>query len=162
MKRTRFIVLIIALVGATSAAGSIKLCQLDWFKAWQDKISGTLSGSTYAAVSSYGSQAEVGTWSVTSDEGSPGVKHTVSGMSQCASSSGTTSTNQVMWSSDTLANNKNCWCRMSAPNLGASWVFLSDNGSAAHCASYCAHLCAVCVQLGAVNSCSRSALLELP
>ncbi|MDR1071648.1 MAG: hypothetical protein LBL21_03340, partial [Rickettsiales bacterium] len=129
MKRKNLIISIIALAGALASvvctASAIKLCQLDWFAAWQGKP-GALSNSTYAAVSSYGSQSETGTWSVTSDEGGGGTKHTVSGMSQCTSSTGTTSTGTVMWPSSTLANNTNCWCRMTAPNLGASWVFLYD------------------------------------
>ncbi|MDR1071238.1 MAG: hypothetical protein LBL21_01180 [Rickettsiales bacterium] len=51
---------------------------------------------------------------------------------------------------------------MTAPNLGASWVFLNDLGSAASCAVSCAVYCAYCVLYGTSYSCSRSAVLALP
>jgi hypothetical protein len=51
---------------------------------------------------------------------------------------------------------------MTTPNLGASWVFLRDFGSAANCAISCAVNCANCVRFGADYSCSRSAVLALP
>jgi hypothetical protein len=99
-----------------------------------------------------------GTWSVTSDQGSSGVKHTVSGTATC-SNSGTSVT-----SLDTLtaSNNRYCWCRMTAPNLGASWVYSHADSSAASCAYYCAVDCASCVLYGSYHSCRRSAVLALP
>ncbi|MDR1071875.1 MAG: hypothetical protein LBL21_04505, partial [Rickettsiales bacterium] len=67
------------------------------------------------------------------------------------------------WPSSTLANNKNCWCRMTSPHVGASWVFLYGAlGTAAYCAYYCAYHCAGCVLYGSSTSCSRSAVLALP
>jgi hypothetical protein len=143
-------------IGMISDSHAIKLCQLDWFAAWQSKA-GQLANWTYAYTRTYGSQSEAGTWTVTSDEGSPGVQHTVSGMSMCGSST-TSGTSQ----SATLADNKNCWCRMTSPNLGASWVFLYVYSSAAVCAFLCAYDCAGCVQAGGAFSCSRSAVLALP
>jgi hypothetical protein len=138
-----------------SAAHAIKLCQLDWFNAWQEE-SGTLSNSTFAYTRTYGSQSETGTWSVTSDQGSSGVKHTVSGISMCGSS-----TSSGISQSATLADNRNCWCRMTIPNLGDSWEFVRGLPTG-DCASYCAHLCADCVQNGVLYSCTRSAVLTLP
>ncbi|MDR3208749.1 MAG: hypothetical protein LBT45_02770 [Rickettsiales bacterium] len=161
MKPTRIFISTLTFALIAGAAPAAKLCQLDWLAAWKNK-SGTLSNSTYAAVSSYGSSAEIGTWSVTSDEGSSGVKHTVSGMSQCTDDTGTTSTNNVMWPSSTLASNVNCWCRMTSPNLGGSWVFVYTSSSAAPCAYSCANNCAYCVLLGTYGSCARSAVLALP
>ncbi|MDR1071981.1 MAG: hypothetical protein LBL21_05055 [Rickettsiales bacterium] len=78
-------------------------------------------------------------------------------MSLCNSSTAS-GTNQ----SSALADNKNCWCRMTTPNLGASWVFYYASSSAASCAYDCAGSCAYCVRYGANNSCSRSAVLALP
>jgi hypothetical protein len=51
---------------------------------------------------------------------------------------------------------------MTSPNLGASWVFMGVNSSVSNCALYCANDCALCVQFGAVSSCSRAAVLSLP
>jgi hypothetical protein len=150
------------------AAHAIKLCQLDWFAAWQSK-SGALSNNAASYTSNYGSQAESGTWTVTSDEGSPSVQHAVSGISQCTDDTGTTTTEENPWPSKNLADNKNCWCRMTAPNLGTSWVFVyvistSIPGAAPvpYCASYCAYHCAACVRKGSEFSCSRSDVLTLP
>ncbi|MDR1071816.1 MAG: hypothetical protein LBL21_04195, partial [Rickettsiales bacterium] len=63
---------------------------------------------------------------------------------------------------NTPSSNLNCWCRMTSPNLGASWVFNYAASSAAYCAYGCAGYCAHCVQSGVSSSCSRSAVLALP
>ncbi|MDR1071877.1 MAG: hypothetical protein LBL21_04515 [Rickettsiales bacterium] len=157
MKRAKLIVSIIALVGAVPGAHAIKLCQLDWFQAWDDlSDSIQLASSTSAYTRSYTDGAP-GTWSVTSTQGSGTVKHTVSGMATCSSSN-----SDATSVSSTASNNTNCWCRMTAPNLGASWVFLYAHGSAANCANNCAYNCAYCVLYGTDRSCSRSAVLALP
>jgi hypothetical protein len=161
IKCARSIMPVIALacaisVGILSDSHAIKLCQLDWFAAWQSK-SGELANSTYAFTRTSGSQSEVGAWSVTSDEGSSGVKHTVSGMSMCGNS-----TTYGSSQSTTLVDNKKCWCRMTSPNLGASWVFLYDYDLVIDCAYYCAYNCALCVQGRHVYSCTSSAVLALP
>ncbi|MDR3208220.1 MAG: hypothetical protein LBT45_00005, partial [Rickettsiales bacterium] len=59
-----------------SGAPAAKLCQLDWLTAWKNK-SGTLSNSGYAWTRNTYTEggAGGGTWAVTSDEGSSGVKH---------------------------------------------------------------------------------------
>ncbi|MDR1071619.1 MAG: hypothetical protein LBL21_03185 [Rickettsiales bacterium] len=51
---------------------------------------------------------------------------------------------------------------MTAPNLGASWVYSHADSSAASCAYYCAVDCASCVLYGSYHSCRRSAVLALP
>jgi hypothetical protein len=79
-------------------------------------------------------------------------------MARCSNST----SSAISLDTSTTSNNRNCFCRMTAPNLGASWVFLIDYGSAANCAQNCAYLCASCVQGGSSNSCSRSAVLALP
>jgi hypothetical protein len=139
-----------------SESHAIKLCQLDWFSAWQSK-SGILPNDKGVYTRTYGSQSEAGTWFVASDEGSPGVRHIVSGMSLCGNS-----TTSAISQSSTLADNKNCWCRMTTPNIGASWVFLRDWSSAANCAHECARYCADCVWSSINHSCTRSAVLALP
>ncbi|MDR1071584.1 MAG: hypothetical protein LBL21_03010 [Rickettsiales bacterium] len=161
MKFTKSIIAIITLASVICGAHAIKLCQLDWFAVWQSKP-GPFSNSRYVVVSNWGSQAEGGTWTVTSDEGSPGVQHTVSGMSQCTDDTGTTKTTANPWPSSTLAVNVKCWCGMTSPHVGASWVFLVEYGSAAVCADSCANGCANCVLSGSYYSCSRSAVLALP
>ncbi|MDR1071853.1 MAG: hypothetical protein LBL21_04385 [Rickettsiales bacterium] len=161
MKKINLVISMVALVGAMSGARAIKLCQLDWFKAWQNK-SGALSNTQKVIISHYGSHSEGGVWTVTSDQGSPGVQHTVSGMSQCTDDIGTTTTEENPWPSSTLADNTNCWCRMTSPNVGASWVFTGVY-SLSHCSYYCAFLCAHCIQFDTgTSSCTRSALLALP
>jgi hypothetical protein len=131
---------------------------LDWLESWKNLGDSTmLPNSTYAYTRSWTDGAP-GTWSVTSTQGSGTVKHTVSGMATCSNSS--SSVGDV--NTSTALNNRYCWCRMTSPNLGASWVFLNDKGSAAYCAYDCAYYCAFCVQYGRNYSCSRSAVLALP
>jgi hypothetical protein len=140
MKRKNLIISIIALAGAlasiVSAAHAIKLCQLDWFNAWKT-AGGALQNSRRAYTrgnydNSTGNGG--GTWSVTSDQGSDTVYHTVSGISFCSTSgsgAGPYTDGSPGFDTGTSSNNTNCWCRMTAPNLGASWVFLNAYGSAA-------------------------------
>jgi hypothetical protein len=100
---------------------------------------------------------------VTSDEGSTGARHTVSGIAQCGTSTATlTGLTSYPDVSSIASDNKNCLCKMTTPNHGASWVFLLAGGSAAYCARYCANNCAHCVRSGVYDSCSRSAVLALP
>ncbi|MDR2268808.1 MAG: hypothetical protein LBD94_01330 [Rickettsiales bacterium] len=167
MKRLFRFFSIIMLMTSTSAH-ALKLCQLEWLDAWKN-ASGTLqnyrysySRSNYDYNGTNNNAGGLGTWAVTSDEGSTGVYHTVSGTSFCGSTSSGTYTNGTPSYSTTGTNNTNCWCRMTSPNLGGSWVFLFDNGSASNCAYYCARNCAYCVRNGTNNSCSRAAVLSLP
>jgi hypothetical protein len=164
MKYTRFIVSIIALVGVISGAHAIKLCQLDWLNAWKN-ASGVLQNSRRSqSVSNYDDTTSIGglgRWSVTSDQGSAGVHHTVSGESFCSDkNSGVITDGSPSISS--ISPNNNCWCRMSAPNLGASWVFLHAYSIAADCAYNCAGSCAGCIQYNMSSPCTRSAVLTLP
>jgi hypothetical protein len=129
---------------------------LDWLKSWET-ASGILPNNSIMYSGSWTDGAP-GTWSVTSDQGSSGVKHTVSGTATCGSSS----SSATGLDTSTVSNNKNCWCRMTAPNLGASWVFSFADSSSAFCASGCAYYCAYCVLNGTIHSCSRSAVLALP
>jgi hypothetical protein len=163
---------IFTLAGIISGAHAIKLCQLDWLAAWRD-----LDPSTYLSNYRYSysrgnyengnplyGNGGIGTWAVTSDQGSTGVYHTVSGQSFCSSNSGsgTYTGGSPSFDSTTSSNNKNCWCRMTSPNLGASWVFNYAILSAADCSHGCAYICAFCVQGGTAYLCTRSALLALP
>jgi hypothetical protein len=176
MKCAKFIIiLMLALIGAISDSYAIKLCQLDWLTAWRNLGSFTnLSNyrysysrgnynSSHANNDLYG-DGGIGTWAITSDQGSPGVYHTVSGQSYCSSNNGSnTYTNgSPSFSTSSSADNKNCWCRMTTPHLGASWVFSSAISPAAYCAYHCANYCADCVRVGMNVSCTRSAVLELP
>jgi hypothetical protein len=163
IKYAKLMISIFTFASIVSAAGAIKLCQLDWFQAWRSK-SGILSNNDMSYTSNSGSRAESGTWSVTSDEGSPGVKHTVSGQSQCSETgcSSPPCTTSMPWPSATLTANKYCWCRMIAPNLGASWVFDYAEASVNYCTNFCADFCASCVRMGLHGSCTRSAILALP
>ncbi|MDR3208962.1 MAG: hypothetical protein LBT45_03910 [Rickettsiales bacterium] len=166
MKTTGAFILILTFALIAGTASAERLCQLDWFEAWKN-ASGALSN--YRTSNSRGdydnstSNGGMGTWAVTSDQGSAGVYHTVSGQSFCSSVGNGTFTN---WSPDfdtsISSNNKYCWCRMTSPNLGGSWAFLGDYGSAADCAIDCALHCANCVRSGADGSCNRSAVLALP
>ncbi|MDR2269092.1 MAG: hypothetical protein LBD94_02815 [Rickettsiales bacterium] len=155
-----------------SSAHALKLCQLEWLGAWRTKPSSeTLQNSRRAFSRNYDSTPDSGTWSVTSDESSTDVYHTVTGMSFCSSTnSGTYTDGSPSYDTSTVSNNTNCWCRMTSPNLGGSWVFLDVYGSASSCASNCAILCAnhcaancaYCVPYGTNASCSRAAVLSLP
>jgi hypothetical protein len=145
---------------------------LDWLTAWRD-----LGNSTYLSNyrSSYSrgnydnstGNGGIGTWSVTSDQGSAGVYHTVSGQSFCSSNngSGTYTNGTPDFDSAASSSNKYCWCRMTAPNLGASWVFQFDFlsiSTAASCALNCAFGCTDCVLYGENWLCRRAAVLALP
>jgi hypothetical protein len=141
---------------------------LEWQDAWKN-ASGTLQNARYSySRSNYeyngtnNNAGGLGTWAVTSDEGSTGVYHTVSGTSFCGNTTSGTYTNGAPSCSVTGTNNVNCWCRMTSPNLGGSWVFLYADSAAFSCAGSCAYYCAHCVQDGASNSCSRAAVMELP
>jgi hypothetical protein len=79
----------------------------------------------------------------------------VSGAATC-SNSGSDATSM---DNSAPANNSNCWCLMTAPSKGASWVFRRNVGSGAGCGYYCAFSCALCVQDGTDTDCTRSALL---
>jgi hypothetical protein len=79
----------------------------------------------------------------------------VDGIAACLSSSGSNSV-PSSWNYGT-----NCWCKMTGPVVGASWVFYHTYGSNADCFAVCAINCAVCVRLGSIYSCSRTALLAV-
>jgi hypothetical protein len=164
MKHAKFMVSVIALASIVCGARAIKLCQLDWLNAWKN-ASGILPHSrrsyTQGNYDTTGNGS--GRWAVTSDQGSTGVYHTVSGESLCSDTNSGTYTNGSPSLSSTTTNNGYCWCRMSTPNLGASWVFVNTaSGSAAACAHYCAYGCAVCFDSGSYGSCARSVVLTLP
>ncbi|MDR2268755.1 MAG: hypothetical protein LBD94_01055, partial [Rickettsiales bacterium] len=80
----------------------------------------------------------------------------------CSSAGACTTTSRPSTTTTNADYNRACWCRMTSPDLGESWVFLHDWGSASFCAYICAGYCAVCVQNGTSVSCSRAAVLSLP
>ncbi|MDR1071286.1 MAG: hypothetical protein LBL21_01425 [Rickettsiales bacterium] len=159
MKHTGLIISVFMLASAVCGAHAIKLCQLDWFAAWQN-ANGTLSDSSYKYTTSWTDGAP-GIWAVTSDQGSGGVKHSVSGASTCSNSS--TAPNSI--STGNQDDEGWCWCLMTSPHLGASWVLYGNTGGpypAFSCSNACARLCATCVQAGSSGSCTRAAVLALP
>jgi hypothetical protein len=168
MKKINLVISVITLacaitVGAISDSHAIKLCQLDWLESWRT-ASGYLPNSrvSYSYGNSYSTgNGGIGIWTVTSNYGGGGAYHTVSGQAFCSSTNTGTYTDGVPSYSGT---NAYCWCRMTSPNLGASWVYLGGDGVEAGCTSSCAYICAVCIQQGApsYNSCTRSAVLTLP
>jgi hypothetical protein len=165
MKTIRLAISAAALISSVCGAHAIKLCQLDWLNAWKNLGNSTaLSGMISHSQGNRNDTGNggIGRWAVTSAQGGAGAYHTVSGESFCSSASGGAYTYGNPSFADSPSNNKNCWCRMSAPNLGASWVFLFSNSVAADCATYCAPSCAECVSKGTSGSCARSSLLALP
>ena len=73
---------------------------------------------------------------------SSGTSVAISGISQCSSTSGS-STGQKATSLEISGGTDDtyCWCKMVSPAV-SSWVFFSDYGSASDCAYYCAYFCA--------------------
>ena len=80
----------------------------------------------------------------------------VSGISACSSTSGT-SANAISGNPSTT-DGRFCWCKMTAPRAGR-WVFHADSGLAGNCAEGCAFGCANYVRY---DSSVRAAVLALP
>jgi hypothetical protein len=139
---TRRLLLIAGTVGMGTQAKAAGICEARPATVW----SSGLSSSTYAFTRGYN-----GTWAVTSGG------YTVSGISQC---NGSSTSNP---SSTTDAEGVNCWCRMTSPVVGSSWVNLNDvsNGGFCNfdCSKNCANCCADCVRNSQNGSCTRSAVL---
>ena len=86
-----------------------------------------------------------------------GTSVAISGISQCSSTSGS-STGQTATSLEISGgtDDKYCWCKMVSPAV-SSWVFYNVYGSASFCARNCANFCAS----SATNDASfRSALFS--
>jgi hypothetical protein len=172
MKRAKFIksMFVLAAIacgaGAISAAHAIKLCQLDWLNSWKN-LGNAITLPNSRRTTSRGNfntdgTGGIGIWAAMSDQGSPGAFHTVSGQSFCSDVGSGTYVNDAPHFNDAPLNNKNCWCRMTSPNLGALWVFLVADSSSSNCSAGCASYCAYCAHVGAYGSCTRSAVLTLP
>ncbi|MDR1071277.1 MAG: hypothetical protein LBL21_01380 [Rickettsiales bacterium] len=165
MKFTKSIISAFLFASVVCGAHAIKLCQLDWLESWKT-ASGVLSNSRYScSAGNYDDSTGhggIGIWSVTSDQGSAGVYHTVSGQSFCSDNINGVYTSSTPSFNGISAYNMHCWCRMTAPNLGASWVYSNAHPRAAICVTNCADICANCVLSSAGSSCSRSAVLALP
>ncbi len=78
----------------------------------------------------------------TSNCKSSGTSVAISGISQCSSTSGS-STGQKATSLEISGgtDDKYCWCKMVSPAV-STWVFDNGLGSAANCAINCAYACA--------------------
>ena len=93
----------------------------------------------------------------TSNCTSRGTSVAISGISQCSSTSGS-STGQKATSLEISGgtDDKYCWCKMVSPAV-SSWVFNYDRGSASNCAYSCANGCA---NFAARDAAFRSALFS--
>ena len=139
---------------------SANMCKVDWLTQWRNKASAF--AKPYNVMFSRGFDTTTsGTWSFSKDG------YTVSGTSQCGSSATLTGSGSN-WHNEiaeidaaTNANNRHCWCRMTSPTTGSSWVFSYSHASSANCALGCSGDCSHCVQNGAHSSCVRSALLAI-
>ncbi|MDR2770340.1 MAG: hypothetical protein LBB08_02730 [Rickettsiales bacterium] len=67
--------------------------------------------------------------------------------------------NAYTWS-NTLEDDTSCWCKMSDPVMGSSWIFYGRYNITSLCAGECAYRCADCIHLGGAYNCSRSALIS--
>ena len=67
----------------------------------------------------------------------------VSGIGYCSSKDGGTrgTKSSSLTVSDTVEENKYCWCKMVSPAV-SSWVFHIGTNTAAICARYCTYYCA--------------------
>lgn len=93
----------------------------------------------------------------TSNCTSSGTSVAISGISQCSSTSGS-STGQKATSLEISGgtDDKYCWCKMVSPAV-SSWVFYYAYGSASFCAYDCAYSC---TYNAAGNAAFRSALFS--
>ena len=93
----------------------------------------------------------------TSNCTSSGTSVAISGISQCSSTSGS-STGQKATSLEISGgtDDKYCWCKMVSPAV-SSWVFYYTYGSASFCAYDCAYSC---TYSAAGNAAFRSALFS--
>ena len=158
MENLKFSFLILALILSATTA-SAKICQLDWIAQWKSAV-GILANSLSMHTSAW-TDGPPGTWAVTSDQGTPGINHTVTGSANCSMST----TNPHALEYDNKNTEGVCWCRMTSPNLGAAWVLLGTipgNFAAYQCSNACAYECSKCVLNESSKSCTRAAVLTLP
>jgi hypothetical protein len=79
----------------------------------------------------------------------------VTGIAACLSQSGSNGT-PPSWD-----YGAHCWCKMTGPVVGKSWVFNRTDPSGGVCYANCALHCANCVRSGTADSCTRTALLAV-
>lgn len=138
------------------------MCKVDWLTQWRNMPDGTTFAKPYNIAFSRGFDGTTtGSWSFTKDG------HTVSGISQCGSSnsllgsSGDWTNEYIGIDAAVNTNNKHCWCRMTAPATGLSWVFDRSPVSYRNCTESCPSHCAHCAQGGTPGLCRRSALFAI-
>jgi hypothetical protein len=94
----------------------------------------------------YSRGTKSGTWGETSSDS---TCNQVRGESLCTTTNGTVAQRGTPSMSDNSDSDVYCWCRMTAPRVGA-WVFGNVYDSASPCSSGCAIRCADFVRLGTV------------
>ena len=168
MKKLSFFI-VMKLILLSSGYANVQLCvpgEGGWLDSWRTATS-TLPGSTWESCCAFTQGTQSGTWSVGSTHGGAGAQ-SVTGISQCSTSAGGTATGNVACPGASgqrcrprpaSADGRYCWCRMTSPAVGGSWVFLDSNSSAATCATHCALSCASSVQ-GSASF--RAAVLAVP
>jgi hypothetical protein len=81
--------------------------------------------------------------------------HLVKGIAACLGQSGSNGT-PPDW-----GYGAHCWCKITGPVVGKSWVFCDSHASSDNCRVGCALGCAICVRSGSNNSCKRTDLLKV-
>jgi len=131
-----------------------------WLAAWRAHGSfnagGGGTGLGQSMAQAYTQHSPGGHWSVTAGAGAVAGRQTVSGISLCTAD---VSGGNPGWN---ISHGNNCWCQMTAPLVGQSWVFVLTLTNANSCAHVCAQRCARCIWNGSQDSCTRAALLALP
>ncbi len=82
-----------------------------------------------------------------------GTSITVRGIAGCSDKNGggADATTDTLTTSETEANNRYCWCKMTSPAV-SSWVFATAPVSAGVCASGCANGCSFVLSMAASSA----------
>ena len=172
MKKVLVMMVIVSVAGAVVGTGqpahALTMCAANWLNSWRATSPETLEGPGWPACCAFARNSQTGSWAVGSTRGGAGAQ-SVTGISFCSTSAGGTATGNVACPGASsqrcrpepvITNGQFCWCKMTSPAVGGSWVFRFDFfGSAADCSTFCAHNCADNVR---TNATFRAAVLAVP
>ena len=125
------------------SAHALTMCAANWLESgWRNSHPEILEN----AYTTYTIQGPHGTWAVSSTRGGMG-RQSISGISQCTTVAGAygSARSANFASGDAgAAGGPNCWCRMTAPQVGVLWVAFGSLGTTGNvtCVGNCAQHCA--------------------
>ena len=144
MKKILVMVMVGAVLWTEQPAHALTMCATNWLDAWRTATNTQIqAGATIQQGRAFTRQGVNGTWVVGSSHGGAG-RQSVSGISQCTTVEGATNPfsthSEFTLGQAPASGGVFCWCRMTSPALGSTWVFITtDPACATHCASHCAN-----------------------